>query len=475
MNPTYEEQVRNINSVKSTSQEDKARAISYLKNPMPLESLQDTNETVLPTQKTDTTTFPELTPLQAEEKRIQDTSTQSDEEYRKTLEDIGVVEGREREYAEELGATENRLLYKDYENKLMLEKRAMNREIARLQEEPQAVSQAFLNSMIADVERKSLQKQADLAILGNMALGKYNEALSIAKEKVESELKPLTRQLEYIKEVRETNKDLLTTSQKAKLNQLYSDVERTKNKEEDRLTKGNEMIINAVAFQAPTSIIEKAKSVLNNGGDISEISGILGKYSGDYYKAELLKEQIKTEKAQRASIVAKTEADKTATKPATQAQYTAAGFASRVVQAKDIIDKNQAELIKLSASEQAIQRNLPNFLKSPLMQVQEQAERNFVNSVLRRESGAAISPEEFRSAEKQYFPRPGDSAEVLLQKKQNRDLTANNLINEGGSAYIPQETNLFSQALGKTEEKIQGTSIVDSISNGIINFNIPKK
>lgn len=63
MNPTYEEQVRNINSVKSTSQEDKARAISYLKNPIPLQSLQDTSETVLPTQKTETTSFPELTPI----------------------------------------------------------------------------------------------------------------------------------------------------------------------------------------------------------------------------------------------------------------------------------------------------------------------------------------------------------------------------------------------------------------------------
>lgn len=279
MNPTYEEQVRNINSVKSTSQEDKARAISYLKNPMPLESLQDTNETVLPNQKTDTTTFPELTPLQAEEKRIQDTSTQSDEEYRKTLEDIGVVEGREREYAEELGATENRLLYKDYENKLMLEKRAMNREIARLQEEPQAVSQSFLNSMIADVERKSLQKQADLAILGNMALGNYNEALSIAKEKVESELKPLTRQLEYLKDVRETNKDLLTTAQKAKLNTLYADVEREKNKEEERLTKGNEMIINAIQSGASSRIIDSAKSILNSGGSITDIIKSLGGYS----------------------------------------------------------------------------------------------------------------------------------------------------------------------------------------------------
>ncbi len=45
----------------------------------------------------------------------------------------------------------------------------------------------------------------------------------------------------------------------------------------------------------------------------------------------------------------------------------------------------------------------------------EQAERNFVNAVLRRESGAAISPEEFVSAEKQYFAQRGDGDAVLAK------------------------------------------------------------
>jgi len=279
MNPTYEEQVRNINSVKSTSQEDKARAISYLKNPIPLESLQDTSETVLPTQKTETTSFPELTPLQAEEKRIQDTSTQSDTEYKKALEDIGVVEAKEREYAEELGATKSRQEYKKYSDELTREKRNLENEVRRLEENPEGMSVAGLRSTIDDIERKSLQKQADIAILGNMALGNYNEALSIAKDKVDSELKPLTRQLEYIKEVRDANKDLLTTAQKAKLNSLYSDVERQKNKEEERLTQGNEMIINAIQSGASSTTINNAKNILNNGGNIATIAGILGDFS----------------------------------------------------------------------------------------------------------------------------------------------------------------------------------------------------
>jgi hypothetical protein len=50
----------------------------------------------------------------------------------------------------------------------------------------------------------------------------------------------------------------------------------------------------------------------------------------------------------------------------------------------------------------------------------EQAERDFVNAVLRLESGAAISQGEFDNARKQYFPQPFDSADVKKQKAENR-------------------------------------------------------
>lgn len=247
--------------------------------PIPLSSLEKTTPISLPEVKSETTTFPELTPLEAETKKIEDTATQSDTEYRKTLEDIGVVEGKELGYADELGATENRLEYKKQSDKLALEKRALETETRRLNENPEGMSTFGLRSTIENTERKSLQKQADLAILGNMALGNYNEALSIAKDKVASELKPLTRQLEYLKDVRETNKDLLTTSQKAKLNSLYADVEREKNKEEERLTKGNEMIINAIQSGASSRTIESAKSILSNGGTVASLVGALGDFS----------------------------------------------------------------------------------------------------------------------------------------------------------------------------------------------------
>jgi hypothetical protein len=61
-----------------------------------------------------------------------------------------------------------------------------------------------------------------------------------------------------------------------------------------------------------------------------------------------------------------------------------------------------------------------NVTQSPQQQQVEQAQRDFVNAILRQESGASISPSEFANAQRQYFPQPGDSPQVIAQKAANR-------------------------------------------------------
>jgi len=60
----------------------------------------------------------------------------------------------------------------------------------------------------------------------------------------------------------------------------------------------------------------------------------------------------------------------------------------------------------------------------------EQAQRDFINAVLRRESGAVISDSEFANAAKQYFPQPNDSQTVKAQKAKNRSLAINGMLAE---------------------------------------------
>jgi hypothetical protein len=59
-------------------------------------------------------------------------------------------------------------------------------------------------------------------------------------------------------------------------------------------------------------------------------------------------------------------------------------------------------------------------VRSPEYQKFDQAQRDFINSTLRRESGAVISEGEFDNARKQYFPQPGDTADLIAQKRVNR-------------------------------------------------------
>jgi hypothetical protein len=89
-------------------------------------------------------------------------------------------------------------------------------------------------------------------------------------------------------------------------------------------------------------------------------------------------------------------------------------------------------------------QKVPYLFKSDEYKQIEQAQRDFVNAVLRQESGAAIAESEFENAIKQYFPQPGDTAEVVRQKQINRQQQFEKLNNEepkltGGFTFLGVE------------------------------------
>lgn len=85
--------------------------------------------------------------------------------------------------------------------------------------------------------------------------------------------------------------------------------------------------------------------------------------------------------------------------------------------------------------QESANRMKPSAMQGEKTKLQEQSERNFINATLRRESGAAIAPSEFDSAEKQYFPRMGDTAEVTKQKAINRARVIEGFKLESGNAW----------------------------------------
>ena len=123
-----------------------------------------------------------------------------------------------------------------------------------------------------------------------------------------------------------------------------------------------------------------------------------------------------------------------------QTQFTSAGFAGRMEQAEPILTKVTGSIAGMSLPSFELQTNSwfakPTFQSSEVQSYMQSA-RNFINAVLRRESGAVISPEEFKEARQQYLPVAGDDENALAQKAANRQYVRDTMKRSAGSAYEP--------------------------------------
>lgn len=119
-------------------------------------------------------------------------------------------------------------------------------------------------------------------------------------------------------------------------------------------------------------------------------------------------------------------------KPLNDVQAKAQLFGTRMQEA----DKILADLQKGGKSFSTPGANAPfiggivNSINTEQGQMLDQAKRDFTNAVLRRESGAAIAPSEFASADKQYFPQIGDSDKVIAQKARARQIAIQGILSE---------------------------------------------
>lgn len=125
----------------------------------------------------------------------------------------------------------------------------------------------------------------------------------------------------------------------------------------------------------------------------------------------------------------------------TEAEGRNSGFYGRGVKSHQVLTQLESQGTSLwNKAMQGVPGGLGNFGLGPEAQKFDQAQRDFVNAVLRRESGAVISEEEFANAKVQYLPQPGDSPEVITQKRANRETTIRGLeISSGqGSTFATQ-------------------------------------
>lgn len=90
-----------------------------------------------------------------------------------------------------------------------------------------------------------------------------------------------------------------------------------------------------------------------------------------------------------------------------------------------------------------------NAFVTPEFQQYDQARRNFVNAILRRESGAAIAESEFENANKQYFPQPFDDQATINQKRAARQLATQLMMASAGEGqeFATQEAMRIAKSL----------------------------
>lgn len=133
-------------------------------------------------------------------------------------------------------------------------------------------------------------------------------------------------------------------------------------------------------------------------------------------------------------------------KDSTEFQGKSSAFGLRATEANKILESIEGKYNPAAINSKTSVESVPilggamgaatNLVLSQNDQKAEQAQRDFINAVLRQESGAAIGASEFDNAKKQYFPQPGDGPDVIAQKAVNRRLSIQGLQANAGRAAL---------------------------------------
>ena len=124
----------------------------------------------------------------------------------------------------------------------------------------------------------------------------------------------------------------------------------------------------------------------------------------------------------------------------TETQGKASAFYTRATSSGKIIDSLEKTGTEFG---QWLLGQVPmtNWMASEEFQKLDAAKRDWISSVLRLESGAAIGPNEFANYDKAFFPQVGDKPATLEQKRMQRDLVVKTLKLQSGNAFPDSTTS----------------------------------
>lgn len=178
---------------------------------------------------------------------------------------------------------------KDINQQIFEEQVSNRKKIEALRKNTRGMFGGALEQEVDRVNRESVAKQADLAVIQLSKQGKYDSAKTIADRAVAAQLETQKNKNEALKVLYEDNKDNFTKAEQRQFESAQADRNRTLDANEKFLTYRANLIVEASKNQAiPTSVLRQAQLAKSQ----DEVAQILSPYMQDPLERQLKLAQI---------------------------------------------------------------------------------------------------------------------------------------------------------------------------------------
>jgi len=336
-----------------------------------------------------------------------------------------VLQGQtQREQA--LGITEQQKALQTVNDEIASATVALRAEQDRIRNTP--MSQAQKSVELGALEDTYGRRLTDMAIRQSAVQGNIGAIREESDRQTRLLLAPLDNKLQYLSTFAKDNVDALDKKEQQKLNLIINDVQMQR-EDVKTLQKAKADLITEIANNGGgsntnlVSQIQGAKTV-DEAYALAGKSGFIGKLDRQIKQAQINK--IYSDMANKG----------VSRKPATGAEKNNLGFFNRAYDAIQNIAPIEDRFAGKENLVRAVgQKFLPAFFQTGEQQSYTQAQRAFTESRLRKESGAAIPPEEYKNDARTYFAQPGDTIETIRQKQRARGEVLDSLRFSSGNAY----------------------------------------
>lgn len=223
-------------------------------------------------------------------KAMQDQVDSGKKDITSTFNELAGLGAQKEQILKNEGADVAKKAADEYTSQIEAEQLTTRRRIESLQKNnPQGLFGGGLEQEVNRIQNESTMKQADLAILQNAALRKYDTATAIADRKIALQTEALKTRLEGLKFFYEDNKAELTKAQDRQYQEAIKKEERAYDKAEKEATTVTNLGLQVATNQAPAAIASKALAAKT----VAELMAIPG--VGKYMQSPL--ERLQVQKA----------------------------------------------------------------------------------------------------------------------------------------------------------------------------------